>query len=258
MGDEAPPPPEVVPPLSGEVLEERLKLFDAFYGGLSADAIKLASLEERKAKEKEDNLTLTYGELEMPLLNTIMNKVKTDCGPLYAGKGIFLDVGSGAGKACIAAALLHPFQKVVGIECVECLQKYTDEALAKYNEEKPEGLVKPEVEFIKADFMESAALGPLEPEVVFCLAVSVCYSDEQMQALGKLAEKMPADACFVTFTQPLPETLVPFNKKEGPGWTLMHQAEYEMAWGMSTCFIYKKVPEPVTEAAEAAPAEEAQ
>merc|ERR1719356_1899959 len=102
------------------------------------------------------------------------------------------------------------------------------------------------------------ALEQLSPEVVLCLAVSVCYSDEQMATLAKLAEKMPPGASFITFTRPLPETLVPYGKTEGPGWALCYEAALEMAWGRSTCFLYSKIPEAAPPDAEAAPAEEAQ
>jgi hypothetical protein len=35
--------------------------------------------------------------------------------------GKFVDMGSGTGKGCLAAALLHPFDSVVGIELLEKL-----------------------------------------------------------------------------------------------------------------------------------------
>ena len=34
------------------------------------------------------------------------------------GKGTFVDLGSGTGKTCVAAALIHPFERVVGIELI--------------------------------------------------------------------------------------------------------------------------------------------
>lgn len=35
--------------------------------------------------------------------------------------GIFIDLGSGTGKAMLAAALTHKFDKVEGIECIKAL-----------------------------------------------------------------------------------------------------------------------------------------
>jgi tRNA G46 methylase TrmB len=33
----------------------------------------------------------------------------------------FVDLGSGTGKGCLSAALLHPFQTVIGIELIPSL-----------------------------------------------------------------------------------------------------------------------------------------
>ena len=48
--------------------------------------------------------------------------------PLFANKGVFVDLGSGSGKACLAAQLLHPFEKVVGIETIQCLHDFANKA----------------------------------------------------------------------------------------------------------------------------------
>lgn len=43
--------------------------------------------------------------------------------------GVFVDLGSGTGKACIAAALLHPFEAVRGIETLEGLHRFAIDAI---------------------------------------------------------------------------------------------------------------------------------
>lgn len=256
MGDE-PPPPEVVPPLPDDALEERVRLFDTIFADCKADFAKKASLDERQANEElAEKQSLTYGEIGMMNLNSILNGIKKDplIGPLYANQGIFLDIGSGAGKACIGAALLHPFQKVVGIETMGSLDGLAQAALGKYKEDPMEGIGKPEVELIKGDFMEMMAdkIDPIAPEVAVCLLVATCYSAEQMQALGAVANKMPTGAIVVSVTQPLPESMWYTNTAETGGWNLQQRSVMEFLWGQSTLFVFKKMAPPVVLEMEAA------
>ena len=47
--------------------------------------------------------------------------------------GKFIDLGSGTGKGWIAAALLHPFDRVFGVEILDGLYNASLELVAKYN-----------------------------------------------------------------------------------------------------------------------------
>ena len=64
-------------------------------------------------------MPLTYGEVTFDSLREIFDRI-------YAHKALpraslqtkqrFYDLGHGGGRACFAAACLHPFQEVTGIE----------------------------------------------------------------------------------------------------------------------------------------------
>ena len=47
--------------------------------------------------------------------------------------GVFVDIGSGQGKACLAAALMHPFDRVVGIELLMSLNELSLELKRRYD-----------------------------------------------------------------------------------------------------------------------------
>jgi len=274
---EVPPEPQPVPELPDEELEVRQSCYDSIFAEFGAIDLKEKSRAERKENEKLDIKSLTYSELDVPTVHQLLNKVKRDHGPLFEGKGIFLDLGSGAGKACIAAGLLHPFQKVVGIETMQCLHNAATAAQLKYQEAQlPEGTVKPEAEFIQGDFVSEfeAKLEAIAPEVVVCLAVSTCYGEAELNAMATMAGKMPDGSIFIAFTQGLPESLVidldrdPAQRRlvamkkalakrgvepssvevqvEPPvndpfGWTLVHTESMQTLGGASTCYIYKKL-----------------
>jgi len=272
--------PELQPaaPLPDDELESRQSIFDTIFADLTALDLKEKSKAERKEQEKQDLKSLTYGEVDLATVHQLLNKVKSDHGPLYAGKGFFVDLGSGAGKNCIAAGLLHPFQKVVGIEIMQCLHTAAMAANEKYQEAQlPDGVVKPEMEFIQGDFVTAEFEEKLESiadKAVVCFAVSTCYGDAELKAMATMAKKMPDESVFITFTQGLPDSLLidldrdPSQRRavavkkalarrgvepstveinvDPPvndpfGWTLVHSEEVQTMWGSATCFIYKKI-----------------
>jgi len=299
MGDEEEPTGEEpvvlseVPPLSDEDFQARQPIFDEIFAGCVTQDIKAKSIAERKENGLEDK-SLTYAEIDFALMNQILNTVKTNFGPLYE-KGVFLDFGSGIGKACVAAALAHPFEKVVGVETLQSLSDVGAAATAKYQEAQlPEGMSKPEVQLIKGDFVTEfeAHIEPVASQVTVCFAVATCYGEKEMQAMVSAARKMPPNSFLITFTQALPlsfvvdkerhprqrraaavrkacstrgaepcpasEVEVLENEYDPDGFTLVHKESVQVPWGApATVFVYKKVPQEVPEEAEGeAPAEE--
>jgi len=211
-------PRQPVPPLDEEQIQERAKIWDDLFAEYPANKVKLASLDERKAAEKGEDTTLTYGELDFTSVNNVITMLKNQHTRFYAGQGIFLDLGSGCGKACVAAALSHQFEKVVGIETIGCLDEVAQKVNEKFKEvafagdPPPE---KPEIQFIKGDFVAdlAATLEPFAPQIAVCLAVATCYGEEQLNALATLASKMSDNALFVTYSQGLPDKIIGGDKK---------------------------------------------
>mmetsp|Transcript_117785 Transcript_117785/g.293720 ORF Transcript_117785/g.293720 Transcript_117785/m.293720 type:complete len:309 (+) Transcript_117785:99-1025(+) len=280
---EAEPVLEEVPPLSDEAFQARQPIFDEIFAGSTAQDIKAKSIAERKENGLEDR-SLTYGEIDFGLMNQILNTVKTNFGPLYE-KGVFLDLGSGVGKACVAAALQHPFEKVVGVETLQSLSDVGAAAAAKYQEAQlPEGVHKPELQLVKGDFVSEfeAHIEPVAAQVTVCLAVATCYGEKETQAMVAAARKMPENSFMISFTQALPESFVvdkqrhprqrkaaavrkacarrgvepcpasevevPDNEFDPDGFTLVHRETVQVPWGApATVFVYKKVPMAVPE-----------
>jgi len=207
-----------IPPLTEEEVEERSKVWDDVFAEYPANKVKLASIEERKANGKEEDSSLTYGEVDFGTINNIITMLKNQHTRLYAGQGIFLDLGSGCGKACVAAALAHPFEKVIGVETMACLDEVAQKANEKYKEAALTGdppPEKPEIQFIKGDFVAdlAATLEPFAAQIAVCVAVATCFGEEQLNALANLAGKMSDNAIFVTFSQGLPDWIIGGDKK---------------------------------------------
>eukprot|EP00913_Durusdinium_trenchii_P013040 g12240.t1 len=166
-------------------------IFEEIFKGYDALEVKQKSMAERREKEAPPPAD---GE-------------ETEQAPVEVGRHF----GSGCGKLVLAAALLHPFQKVIGIEALQSLNEIEAAVQAKYAEvEVPEGVVKPEVSFVKGDFVSEfdAVLEPIAPEATFAIAVATTFGDPEMQAVSKLAQKMPQGASLFLVTQKLEESLV--------------------------------------------------
>jgi len=236
-------PLDVAQPLPDEELGDYRKLFHSIFRDCTPDVAKRASLTERENASLTEEQSLTYSELDINAMHKILNLVKREFGTLRVGRGTFLDIGSGAGKALIAAGLLHPFQRLVGIERLECLSDFAAAASEKFRTAAlPSRSSKPEVQLLRKDFVQSAEeqeLQLLVPEVVLCLAVSTCYGEAEMRAVGTLSRQMPSGSILITFTQELPESCL---HTEAGDWTLVHKESMTFMWGESTCFIFKKVP----------------
>ncbi|CAE7944286.1 Stard7 [Symbiodinium sp. KB8] len=301
-------PPEPVPPLTEaflqcfkakasdsaeEELEARAAIFEELFKDHPALEVKQKSMAERKEKEApppreegedapevvevpEPNIALAYSELSFSVMDRFVNLVKEKCGPLFPNRGVFLDLGSGAGKNCLAAALLHPFQKIIGVETLQSLNDVEAAVQAKFAEvELPEGMTKPELSFVKGDFVAEfdSVLEAIAPEVTFAVVVATTFGDPEMQAVAKLAQKMPEGACLMTVTQKLEDALVVDVNREPRkrralatrkalaqrgtepkgieieleaaendpnGWRLKHSDSLELEWGTTSCYLYKK------------------
>jgi len=207
-----------IPPLDEEQTAERKQLWEEIYAEYPANKVKQASIEERKASGKEDDKSLTYGELDFTIINNLITMLKNQHTKFYAGSGFFLDLGSGCGKTCVAAALSHQFEKVVGVETMTCLDEAAQKANEKYKEVALGGdppAEKAEIQFIKGDFVTdlAATVEPFASQIAVCVAMAGCFGEEQLNALATLASKMSDDSIFVTYSQELPDWVIGGDKK---------------------------------------------
>lgn len=202
--------PTEVPALAPEEYEARQPLYDELFEGITAQDTKDKSRAER-AENEITGLNYTYSEVTMDIVHSVINTLKENFGPLYAERGIFLDLGSGIGKASYAAALLHPFQKVVGIEAVGCLNEIAAGVNTKFQEiTVPGEAPKPEVQLIKGDFVAGFGelVEPIASEVTVCFVVATCFGEAEMQAVVQTARLMPENSFVVLISQGLPDTLI--------------------------------------------------
>lgn len=192
-------------------------LYERVFSGV--DGFGLSYGWQKGIGERDRNLT--YGEIDFDgFLNILCDIPKID------QRKVFYDLGSGVGKAVMAAALLGNFRKAVGIEILSPLHFQTatiSRALKedKYFQNNKNNL--PEISFLQKDFLKHDYQ---EADLVFIN--STCFSQELMYALSESLQTIPSGGIVLTVSQSLPSMDVFKIKK------------YAFSWGGGTVFFHLK------------------
>ena len=174
--------------LSIESIPQLNKIFDALVAEMPVSAGKKSSTSERN-KLKDSRSTLVYGEIAFASYAIAMEKVKNKYGGLQESGGIFFDLGHGTGKPALAAALLHDFDSVNGIELLDGLYNLSLQLKSIWMEKihclLPDTKQRTEVHFMQGDItVEDWS------HATMCFANSTCFDDPLMKKLADKAELM--------------------------------------------------------------------
>jgi len=135
----------------------------------------------------------------------------------------------------LAAALLHPFAKCVGIELLEGLFNMSLRIHDQYSAQKEEisrefpGLYPqsdqlPEIEFIQGSFFDIDW-----PDASLILANSTCFSFAMMQKIA--SRPVPPNTFAITLSKPI----------AGGNWELLDSFRRPMSWGEATVLLHRRV-----------------
>uniref|UniRef100_A0A7S1U404 Histone-lysine N-methyltransferase, H3 lysine-79 specific n=1 Tax=Phaeomonas parva TaxID=124430 RepID=A0A7S1U404_9STRA len=187
--------------------------------------------ETSRAERQVQNLnssTLVYGEITFDPFAEQLLKLQ-DFGGLAQQGGNFYDIGCGTGKPVFAAALLHRFDKCVGIEILSGLYGISMHIMDIWNTQVQPALPRTnqetEIGFIHGD---ATVLDWRDGDVVFMN--STCFGDELMETLAAQAEGLKPGAFVITTTRKLPSE----------EFELLHVSKMVETWGTATVFIHKR------------------
>ena len=200
-------------------LEHAKHIFEALYSDVNGYEI---SHKARRNMPFYDQAH-TYGEVTIDEFYEMIKQVKPQ------STDVFYDLGSGSGKAVIAASLIFPFKKCVGIEFIEDLANASQRVLYRYQtEHKAVFSHRPdhEVSFVHGDFVHT----PWDDaDVVFIHAT--CFYPELMASVERKLRQLKQGARVIVVTKPL----------EAEGYFhLIKQQEHAFSWGRSTVFFYER------------------
>lgn len=215
--------------LSIEAIPRLKRIFDALALEMPVSAGKRASTEERN-QAKNRKSTLVYGEISFESYAIAIEKIKNKYGGLQMPGGVFYDLGHGTGKPSLAAALLHDFDSVNGIEILESLYTLSMRLRSVWMEN-----IHPLLSAAKRRTEVNFFLGDITVEdwsdATLCFANSTCFDDILMRAIADKADLMARGTFFITFTKRLPSD----------AWEVLEYESHQMSWGSATVYIQRKL-----------------
>ncbi|CAG9328336.1 unnamed protein product [Blepharisma stoltei] len=204
-------------------LNRRGAIFNQIVGDWTYEIAKNASKAERTSCSIKSS-TFVYGEIDFYSIGEVFETIKNRYGGIPSG-GVFYDLGSGSGKCVIAAALLHNFQKCVGLELLHSLYDISLNMKEKYDEiiGRSEAC-HAEVIFENVDMFER---GWADADFIF--ANSTCYSPDMMRRISDFPVKI--GTWILTTSWVL----------ESSKWTVHETITKKMSWGEATVYIQQKI-----------------
>jgi SAM-dependent methyltransferase len=180
---------------------------------------------EERTRLKMSRSSLVYGEVSFKSLGQVLWSSQLQLPP----GGIFYDLGSGTGRGCFAATLLHDFDKVIGIELLEGLCTASIDVVKKYDKEVRPSLKgrrrNQDIKMHRASFLE---YDWSDGDLVF--ANSTCFDEQLIRDIAKLGERLKEGSYVVTLTKRL----------ESPYFKLLSSKQYSMSWGYATVHVHQR------------------
>ena len=215
--------------LSMDSIPRLSRIFKALVAEVPTSAGKKASTTERN-RTQDTRSTLVYGEITVESYAIAIEKIKNKYGGLQMPGGVMYDLGHGTGKPALAAALLHDWDSVNGIEILEGLYELSQQLRTVWMENihplLSDAKRRTEVNFTHGDItVEDWS------DATMCFANSTCFDDPLMQALADKADLMQSGSWFITFTKRLPSD----------SWEVLEHESHQMSWGSATVYIQRKL-----------------
>lgn len=223
--------PYVITQVESAILQRKAQIFDAITENFPIAMGKQASKQDRQSVDLQRDPSLTYGEIEFQSFAEILLTIQARYGGLPEG-GIFYDLGSGTGKALIAAALLSNFSECRGIEILPSLHSLGLKLTEAYSEKFIKFVlsnsdlwtITPRLINIKGNILEEDFS---EADLIF--VNSTCFSDEMVSEISEKPTKV--GTISVSLTKPL----------SAKNWAQLEVVRKKMSWGEATVYIQRRV-----------------
>ncbi|TYZ61447.1 hypothetical protein PybrP1_005300 [[Pythium] brassicae (nom. inval.)] len=208
--------------------------FEALYADHPLSVAKAASRTERR-ENQYISMALVYGEIALGPFKSVFDVLKRWHHVLEKPGGVFLDIGSGSGKAVFAATLLHDFDACYGIEILQNLHDMSETLLQlwdrKVKRQFPLSIQKKRtrIAFTLGDALEVEWPGNAD----FVFLNSTCFGEALLRELSeKLAISCKPGAVVITATHAL---------ADAHNFDLLRTMKVQQeTWGEATWYIHRK------------------
>lgn len=193
-------------------------IFAQLYDSLDTYAL---AVEAKRAAPPPLDKSSTYGEITWDSFAALM------AGLGQRATGTFYDLGCGAGKALVAAALLGNFHTIIGLELMPGLASLAQAQVEKFLPTPDLRLINP-LPKIQVHNVNITHHSWTDANVVF--AHSTCFTEALLKHLTNQAYFLVPSAIIITVTTPL----------ESPNLTLLQTLKLMLGWGQATVYLYER------------------
>lgn len=234
--------------------------FEALFADFPLSVARQTSRSERRDKQLQ-SLSFVYGKVAFAPFRGVLDALKRWFHVLPRPGGVFLDLGSGSGKAVFVAALAHDFDTCYGVEGLEGLHALSQRALHAWDKRiKPAFALSQQKKRTRVTFAlgDAAAgewpTGAAAADVVF--VNSTCFSEKLRRDISaRLALSCKPGAIIITATHELPHAAPAgggnssgratngssASGSSGGSFELLREMVVaQEAWGDATWFIHRK------------------
>lgn len=173
----------------------------------------------RQARRRHDILDYIYGEIDFLSFIALLSLVKPN------PNTVFYDLGSGVGKAVIAAAMVFPLKKSIGIEILPELHQASCAALNHMAQFEQYKRVATSCHFILADFLNA----PLDDANLIFINSSTLFGTTWEKLCQRLHD-FPQIETIITTSKPLLSAVFLPDRC----------TTVQMSWGLVAAYIHTR------------------
>lgn len=195
-------------------------IFSRTFSSIDGSRISHKQRGEQKLKGSE----FTYGEINFLHFLPVLNYA-ADCQD--GSSLVFWDLGAGAGKVLIAAALAERFSRVCGVELLGGLCEAGQEACARFEKvaEEEKWQNKTILEVVNGDMLKTDWS---DADVIY--ASSICFPESLMNSILDKAKSLKKGAILASL-----------KMVDNESFKLIQGFKVKMTWGSCDVHIFRKI-----------------
>lgn len=174
----------------------------------------------RQARKLGDALEYTYGEIDFVSFVALLSLTRPN------QDTVFYDLGSGTGKAVLAAAMVFKVRKSCGIEQFGTLHHTAQQQQRRFLQHEDYASLNTQLHFIQADFLK---ISIDDATLVFVNATA--FFKDTWYNIERFLTKTKEQTIIITTSKPL----------TGKEFILLKQTWVQMSWGVVKAFIHQRI-----------------
>ena len=218
-----------------EVVNRAEGIYNTIVEGCTTQEGFRASHKGRKKLSEDDqqDSSFHFGEALFRPIACAIEKVKRKYGGLPAdGGGVFYDLGSGTGKVTVAAALMHKFDRAVGIEIIPELHKWGKEIESRFKASQSPFTQHTEVTMVLGDIRDECLPWWSDADLVFCNTLA--FSRGLLEIFAERLSRLRSGVIIIHSGRVNEITL--FQKH----FDLLEFGFHRFSWGSSSIWYHRK------------------